>query len=138
MAQRNKRATTGSMAQQTASRTVWRIGKFQRLFRRTRLFNWSLANVPAPAIIHPAPDHWRGSASNGSHIITSSTNWRSDSRGFDNFEWLRDLRAFGGSHARSRARQFIEGWVQQNSSWHASRWQPDIMGQRLANLIFLL
>jgi len=124
------------MTQQTASRTVWRIGKFQRLFRRTRLFNWSLASVPAPAITHPAPDHWRGSASNGSHIITSSSNWRSDSRGFDNFEWLRDLRAFGGSHARSRARQLIEGWVEQNSSWHASRWQPDIMGQRLANLIF--
>ena len=68
--------------------------------------------------------------------MTSSSSWRSDSRGFDNFEWLRDLRAFGGSHARGRARHLIEGWVQQNSSWHASRWQPDIMGQRLANLIF--
>ena len=66
----------------------------------------------------------------------TSNSWRNDSRGFDNFEWLRDLRAFGGSQARSQARLLIERWVQQNNSWHASRWQPDIMGQRLANLIF--
>ena len=68
--------------------------------------------------------------------MTSSANWRNDSRGFDQFEWVRDLRAFGGSQARSRARQLIESWIDRNNSWRAVSWQPDIMGQRVANLVF--
>ena len=115
---------------------VWRIGNFEQLFRRTSLFNWSLASRPSPRISHVVADYWRGSASLGSRIMTSSTNWRNDSRGFDKFEWLRDLRAFGGSQARSRARQFIDSWIEDNSNWRAPSWQPDIMGQRIANLIF--
>ena len=83
---------------------LWRIGKFEQLFRKTSLFNWSLASTPASRLSHVVPDYWRGSASLGSRIMTSSTNWRNDSRGFDQFEWVRDLRAFGGSQARSRAR----------------------------------
>ena len=115
---------------------VWRIGKFEQLFRKTSLFNWSLASTPASRLSHVVPDYWRGSASLGSRIMTSSTNWRNDSRGFDQFEWVRDLRAFGGSQARSRARQLIESWIDSNSSWRVSSWQPDIMGQRVANLVF--
>ena len=115
---------------------VWRIGKFEQLFRRTSLFNWSLASTPAPRLPHVVSDYWRGSASLGSRIMTSSTNWRNDSRGFEQFEWVRDLRAFGGSQARSRARQLIEGWIDNNYKWRIESWQPDIMGQRVANLVF--
>jgi uncharacterized heparinase superfamily protein len=115
---------------------VWRIGKFEQLFRKTKFFNWSLASTPASRLSHLVPDYWRGSASLGSHILTNSTRWRNDSRGFDQFEWLRDLRAFGGSQARSRARQLIESWIDNNHNWRADSWQPDIMGQRVANLIF--
>ena len=74
---------------------LWRIGKFERLFRKTSLFSWSLASTPASRLFHVVPDCWRGSASLGSRIMTSSANWRNDSRGFDQFEWVRDLRAFG-------------------------------------------
>ena len=116
--------------------TLWRIGKFEQLFRKTSLFNWSLAGSPAYRLSHMVPDYWRGSASLGSRIMTSNTNWRSDSRDFDQFEWLRDLRAFGGSQARRRARQLVESWINNNNDWRASSWQPDIMGQRIANLVF--
>jgi uncharacterized heparinase superfamily protein len=115
---------------------VWRIGKIEQLFRKTNLFNWSLATQFAPRLSHVVPDYWRGSASLGSHIMTSSTYWQNDSRGFDQFEWVRDLRAFGGSQARSRARQLIESWIDKNINWRAGSWQPDVMGQRIANLIF--
>ena len=96
---------------------VWRIGKFEQLFRRTSLFNWSLASSPAPRLPNVVSDYWRGSASLGSRIMTSSANWRNDSRGFDQFEWVRDLRAFGGTQARSRARQLIESWIDNNNNW---------------------
>ena len=115
---------------------VWQIGKFEQLFRKTKFFIWSLASTPASKLPHVVPDYWRGSASLGSRILNNSTRWRNDSRGFDQFEWVRDLRAFGGSQARSRARQLIESWIDNNSNWRAESWQPDIMGQRVANLIF--
>ncbi len=115
---------------------VWRVGKFEQLFRNTSLFNWSLASASASKISHVVPDYWRGSAGIGSQIMTSSTNWRNDSRGFDQFEWVRDLRAFGGSQARGRARLLIESWIDNNINWRAGSWQPDIMGQRIANLVF--
>ena len=124
------------MTFQNGTGNVWQIGKFEQLFRKTRFFNWSLASTPASKLTHVVPDYWRGSASLGSRILTNSTRWRNDSRGFDQFEWVRDLRAFGGSQARTRARQLIESWIDNNSNWRAESWQPDIMGQRVANLIF--
>ena len=115
---------------------VWRSRKFEQLFRKTSLFNWSLASTHASRLSHMVPDYWQGSASLGWRIMTSSTNWRDDSRGFDRFDWVRDLRAFGGSQARSRARQLIESWIDSNNNWRVGSWQPDIMGQRVANLVF--
>ena len=80
---------------------VWRVGKFERLFRKTSFFNWSLASTRSQTF-PLVPDYWRSSASLGSRILTDSINWRNDSRGFDQFEWVRDLRAFGGSQARGK------------------------------------
>ena len=130
------REKTRFMTLKSRTSNVWRIGKFEQLFRKTRMFSWSLGNAPTSRVFHAVPDYWRGSASLGSRIMTSSTNWHNDSRGFDKFEWVRDLRAFGGSQARSRARQLIENWINNNNNWQADSWQPDIMGQRVANLIF--
>ena len=124
------------MTLKPSTRNVWQIGKFIQLFRKTSLFDWSLASTPASRHLHVVPDYWRGSASIGSLIMTSHTTWRDDSRDFDQFEWVRDLRAFGGSQARSRARRLIENWIENNNKWKAESWQPDIMGQRIANLVF--
>ena len=129
-------ATARFMTLKHRTGNIWRIGKFEQLFRKTSLFNWSLASNPASKLLRVVPDYWRGSASLGSRIMTSSTNWRNDSRGFDQFEWVRDLRAFGGTQARSRARQLIERWIDNNNNWRVGSWQPDIMGQRVANLVF--
>ena len=83
-------------------------------------------------------DYWRGSASLGSRIMTSSTNWRNDSRGFDQFEWVRDLRAFGGSQARSRARQLIEGWIDRNNNWRVAELATRYHGAARCQFGFLL
>ena len=96
---------------------VWRVGKFEQLFRKTNFFNWSLSSTPTSRLSHVIPDYWRGSPSLASRIMTRGANWRNDSRGFDQFEWVRDLHAFGGSQARSRARQLIESWIDSNNNW---------------------
>ena len=115
---------------------IWRVGKLEQLFRRTGFFLWSLKGTVTDEAITSFADHWRGSASKGSQIIASGSGWRVSGDGFDDFSWLRDLRAFGGSQARSRARHLISNWMQRNSRWTMEVWQPDIMAKRLANLVF--
>ena len=68
--------------------------------------------------------------------MTSGSSWQINIDRFDDFEWLRDLRTFGGSQARSRARSLISNWLKVNGRWNAKSWQPDTMGKRLANLVF--
>ena len=124
------------MAKRGKNLDAWRVGKLEQLFRHTGLFLWSLRGSKSNAIITGYSDHWRGAASKGSQIMTSGSSWRVSSDGFDDFEWLRDLRTFGGSQARSRARSLITNWLKVNGRWNAKSWQPDNMGQRLANLVF--
>jgi uncharacterized heparinase superfamily protein len=81
-------------------------------------------------------DYWRGSASRGAAIMTAGSSWRIDNPGFDRFDWLRDLRSYGGSQARGRARALISNWIVQNAGWNQTSWQPDIMATRMANLVF--
>jgi len=114
----------------------WRVGRFEQLFRHSGIFLWSLRPAKPVGITTGFADHWRGSASKGSQIMTSGSSRQVNGEGFDNFEWLRDLRSFGGSQARSRARSLITNWLKLNSRWTAKSWQPDIMGQRLATLVF--
>ena len=68
--------------------------------------------------------------------MTSGAKWRITEPGFDSFDWLRDLRSFGGSQARSRARALISNWINRNGHWNQVGWRPDIIATRLANLIF--
>lgn len=68
--------------------------------------------------------------------MIGGSNWHSKGPAFESFNWLRDLRSFGGSQARGRARQLISNWISKNNNWQHAGWQPDIMGTRLANLIF--
>ena len=124
------------MAKRGKNIEPWRVGKLEQLFRHTGLFLWSLRGSKPNVIITGYSDHWRGAASKGSQIMTSGSSWRVSIDGFDDFDWLRDLRTFGGSQARSRARSLISNWLKVNGRWNAKSWQPDIMGKRLANLVF--
>jgi uncharacterized heparinase superfamily protein len=127
---------TDEMAYSRDTSPVWHIGKAERLFRRTWLFQWTLRGRTETPLLVGFPDHWRGSASRGSAIMTSGAAWRITEPGFERFDWLRDLRSFGGSQARSRARALISNWINRNARWDLMGWRPDIIATRLANLIF--
>jgi uncharacterized heparinase superfamily protein len=124
------------MARLEDNSSIWRVGRLEQLFRRTSLFLWSLKGTEKNEVITGFADHWRGSPSKGSQIIASGSSWRVSGDGFNDFGWLRDLRAFGGSQARTRARRLISNWMRQNDRWTMRDWQPDTMAKRLANLVF--
>jgi uncharacterized heparinase superfamily protein len=124
------------MARLDKNSSIWRVGRLEQLFRRTGLFLWSLKGTATNEGFTGFADHWRGSASKGSQIMASGSSWRVDGDGFNDFGWLRDLRAFGGSQARTRARRLICNWLHQNDRWSMKGWQPDIMAKRLTNLVF--
>jgi len=92
------------MAKRDKNTDSWRVGKLEQLFRHTGLFLWSLRGSKPNVIITGYSDHWRGSASKGSQIMTSGSSLQINIDRFDDFEWLRDLRAFGGSQAQSGAK----------------------------------
>ena len=95
---------TGNYGKADKNTSIWRVGRLEQLFRRTSLFLWSLKGTETNEVITGFADHWRGSASKGSQIIAGRSSWRVGGDGFNDFGWLRDLRAFGGSQARTRAR----------------------------------
>ena len=124
------------MARQTQSFETWHIGALEQLFRQTKLFSWTLTAKSSNKQISGYPDNWRGFAENGLSMMTSGSGWRTDGCKFQKFDWLRDLRSFGGSDSRGRARTLIKNWIDKNSRWHPYSWRPDIMGTRVANLVF--
>ncbi len=124
------------MARLDKNYSIWRVGRIEQLFRRTNLFLWSLRGTVTNELITGFADHWRGSANKGSQIMASGSSWRVSGSGFNDFGWLRDLRTYGGSQARTRARRLIKNWLQHNDRWTMESWQPDIMAKRLANLVF--
>ena len=105
------------MARLDKNPRIWHVGKLEQLFRRTGLFLWGLKGTATNEVINGFADHWRGSATRGSQIMTDGSVWRPSDNGFDDFGWLRDLRAFGGSQARSRARRLIKNWLHQYDRW---------------------
>ena len=88
--------------------------------------------LPLPVI----PDLWRGEAKIGAAISAEYVAFAADSEQFSRFDWIRDLRDYGGADARTTARNMIDRWMQGHRHWSAMAWRPDIMGARLANLIF--
>lgn len=56
------------------------------------------------------------------------------------FEWLRDLRCISDNASRKLARQFIDQWIQHNSTWNSqlvssAAFDPHLTGLRLSNWI---
>ena len=113
----------------------WRVSRIEQLFRRSGLFLWSMKSIDANTLVISSSDHWRGSANKGAQIMAYDPILYAQRNDFDDFEWLRDLRAFGGSEARSLARRLIDLWTIKNNRWSINSWQPSTMAKRLTNLV---
>ncbi|QQS14748.1 MAG: heparinase II/III family protein [Rhodospirillales bacterium] len=51
------------------------------------------------------------------------------------FDWLRDLRDFGGADGATLAAAMVEDWMAANQRWSAVSWRDDVIAARLANWV---
>ena len=110
----------------------------KKLYRRSSLFRWQLKpsfQVDISRFIPPT-DPWRGSAKIGGEILHSGLPANRNQPEYFSFDWLRDVRDFGGDAARIFVRDEISLWLSENINWDAKSWHPKILGDRLCNLIF--
>ena len=132
------KAQTSDLSEQTtlSASDIWKISRLEALLRQSRLFSWQGSRIPEQLPLPVIPDLWRGDAKIGAAILQNMAPFTPDSERFAKFDWVRDLRDYGGANARITARNMIDRWMQSHRHWSAMAWRPDIMGARLANLIF--
>ena len=114
--------------------TRWKLTKLEVLYRQSWLFGWQL-NGPQPS--SPLPifvDPWKGNPQNGALIAQGTLPFALSSEQFARFDWIRDLRDYGGSRARITARTLILRWLSEHKDWSPVAWRPDIIATRLTNL----
>ncbi|MEC7207463.1 MAG: heparinase II/III family protein [Pseudomonadota bacterium] len=114
--------------------TRWKLTKLEILYRQSWLFGWQLSG-PQPA--SPLPifvDPWKGNPQNGALIAQGTLPFPLSSEPFARFNWIRDLRDYGGSRARMTARTLILRWLAEHKDWSPMAWRPDIIATRLTNL----
>ena len=115
----------------------WSLPFLQRLYRRSKLFEWRLRRPQCPAPTHwQAQDPWRGKPALGQPLVGGQTLQHSD-KAWHQFTWLRDMREFGGSQARTHARRMVINWINQNKRWSALAWHPETIAERLKMMVFL-
>ena len=113
----------------------WKLSKLELFYRQSWLFGWQL-NGPVPGTPLPVfVDPWRGNPQTGALIAQGALPFAISSEAFARFDWIRDLRDYGGSRARATARSLIMRWMRDYKDWSAVAWRPDIIATRLTNLL---
>lgn len=116
----------------------WSLPLLQRLYRRSALFDWRMRKPPRPAPSHwQGRDPWRGKPLIGQPLVSGSHPIEHFGDDWHRFRWLRDMREFGGSQARTIARRLVIDWVNRNGRWSAMPWHPEVMAERLKMMVFL-
>ena len=121
---------------QRQDKPIWRVSQFENLYRRTQFFQWGLRAHQPLMPLRIIQDPWRGNAAKGSFILQGNLPAKTSAPDYHEFGWLRDIREYGGSHARLFARDHVISWLKQNQTWNPVSWRPDHIGQRLCNLLF--
>ncbi len=126
---------------------------FRQLVYASRVYGYSLLGKAPANLLGTPPDLWPGMRETGAALAegifsAAGQQFRLDSlasepdgareawlEALHGFAWLGHLRAFGGDLARRRAVQFVESWMAANGHWRPLAWRPDILAERLVNLL---
>jgi len=114
----------------------WKLSKFETLYRQSWLFRWQLNDAEASSSLPVFVDPWKGNPQNGALIAQGTLPYPLSSESFARFEWIRDLRDYGGNRARMTARALILRWLNEYKNWSFVQWRPDLIAIRLTNLAF--
>ena len=112
----------------------WKLSKFEILYRQSWLFRWQLNEAEASSPLPVFLDPWKGNPQNGALIAQGTLPYPLSSETFARFDWIRDLRDYGGSRARMTARALILRWLDDYKNWTFVQWRPDLIAIRLTNL----
>lgn len=112
----------------------WKLSKFEILYRQSWLFRWQLNETEAFSPLPVFVDPWKGNPQNGALIAQGTLPYPLSSETFARFDWIRDLRDYGGSRARLTARALISRWQDDYKNWSFAQWRPDLIAARLTNL----
>lgn len=116
------------------------------------LYELSLRSTATRGSCPTVPDSWPGKAQLGQEIVKGrfllggqKVALKLDFRQsglpegalaeLHGFSWLRHLRAYGGDAARRRARELVTAWIPQQRRWSRQVWAPEVIGDRIANLM---
>jgi uncharacterized heparinase superfamily protein len=112
----------------------WSVSVMQRLIRRS-VFS-PLRSVTAAIPSHWQPsDPWKGQPHLGQPLAAGSHPVEIMAETWQDFEWLRHMRDYGGSQARTLARRYVTEWIDHHQQWSPQIWHPQLLSQRLKALI---
>lgn len=114
---------------------TWGVSLPQRLLRRSAFSPVKSQQISLPAEYWQPIDPWKGDAGKGQPLASGSHPVEIYGQDWYRFSWLRDMRDFGGSQARTLARRFALEWIDQNQRWSEKIWHPQLLGERITNII---
>ena len=112
----------------------WSLSLFQRMLRRSVFSPVKPVQATLTADHWQPIDPWKGDASKGQPLASGSHPVELNGAEWHRFGWIRDMRDYGGSQARTLARRFTLEWVDQNQKWSETIWHPLLISDRMINL----
>lgn len=123
--------------------------RLKHLYYSSPIYSWRMSGVSPTRPLSLPDSHWPGDRENGRALLDGrlmlpggSVELAPNSWGepldenlapiVHGFEWLRDLKEFGGDTARSTARELLTGWLDRYEDWNADTWRADVTGRRVA------
>lgn len=115
---------------------TWTLSVTQRLIRRSFLSPIRPRSTTTQIPQHwQASDPWKGNPNQGQPLASGSHPVELYAKNWHRFEWLRDMREYGGSQSRTLARRFVLEWIDQNQRWSGEIWHPQLLADRIRGMI---
>ena len=83
----------------------------------------------------PLMDLWKGDARLGQPLATGIAPLVMLDEDWHDFQWLRDMREYGGQHARTHARRYLLEWLSRHSQWDQTIWNTARLSSRIKSLV---
>ena len=117
---------------------AWSPPFLTQIYRRIPLFDWRVRQNFRPTRIHwTVRDPWRGKAAQGQPLVSGKSPEEVYGKDWHRFLWLRDMREFGGSQARTMSRRMVLEWMEEHGRWNPASWSPGVLADRLKTMVLL-
>ncbi len=113
----------------------WTVSLPNRVIRKSIFSPLKITGAHLGAEHWQPSDPWKGNASKGQPLASGSHPVELYGPEWHRLSWLRDMRDYGGSQARTLARRFALEWIEQNFKWSEATWHPQLLSSRIINTI---